>query len=233
MIIIYIVEDDINIREMEGYALKNSGYKVKEFSDGQTFFNACEKCLPDLVLLDIMLPEDDGFKILETFKSNAQMKDIPVIMVSSKDTELDTVKGLDLGADDYITKPFGIMEFVSRIKALLRRTSNTNSEHDKEQKEQASELYEFKGILLDDEKHTVHVNGTVCDLTYKEYELLKLFLANREFVLSRDKIMDKVWGFDYEGESRTVDMHIKTLRKKLSGCEASITTVRNVGYKLE
>ncbi|MEZ4358242.1 MAG: response regulator transcription factor [Eubacteriales bacterium] len=219
---IYIVEDDINIRQMESYALKNSGYTVLEFGDAKSFFAECKNQLPSLVILDIMLPGEDGFDILKKLRYDALTKNIPVIIVTAKVNELNIVKGLDYGADDYITKPFGIMELISRVKAILRRTNM-----------ETQMLYKFGNVTLDDEKHLVTADNTVCDLTFKEYELLKYLLANPCIVLSRNKLMDKVWGTEFEGESRTVDMHIKTLRQKLGKCGEIIKTVRNVGYKIE
>lgn len=220
--IIYIVEDDNDIREMESYALKNSGYEVIAFADSADFYKACEHTLPNLVLLDIMLSNEDGLSILRKLRQNERTKQLPIIMVTAKTTELDKVRGLDMGADDYITKPFGIMELVSRVKALLRRASPAEAAH----------TISFNGISLDDEKRTVTVDDIPCELTYKEFELLKLLLKNADMVLSREKIMDIVWGFDYHGESRTVDMHIKTLRQKLGEKGNCIKTIRNVGYKI-
>lgn len=220
---IYIVEDDVNIREIERYALKNSGYAVEEFENGGDFFKSLDKAVPSLVLLDIMLPNEDGLDILTKIRANKSTAKIPIIMVTAKTNELDKVKGLDLGADDYITKPFGVMELVSRVKALLRRTQHDAEESQMSQGE----------ILLDNDKHAVFVRGNLCELTYKEFELLKYLMINKGIVLSRDKIMDQVWGFEYEGESRTVDMHIKTLRQKLGTSGACIRTVRNVGYMVE
>lgn len=220
---IYIVEDDVNIREIERYALKNSGYAVEEFENGGDFFKRLDKAVPSLVLLDIMLPNEDGLDILTKIRANKSTAKIPIIMVTAKTNELDKVKGLDLGADDYITKPFGVMELVSRVKALLRRTQHDAEESQMSQGE----------ILLDNDKHAVFVRGNLCELTYKEFELLKYLMINKGIVLSRDKIMDQVWGFEYEGESRTVDMHIKTLRQKLGTSGACIRTVRNVGYMVE
>lgn len=219
---IYIVEDDINIRQMESYALKNSGYDVLEFGDAKSFFAECKNKLPSLVILDIMLPGEDGFDILKDLRYDSLTKNIPVIIVTAKVNELNIVKGLDFGADDYITKPFGIMELISRVKAILRRTNM-----------ESQTLYKLGNITLDDEKRLVMTNDIVCDLTFKEYELLKYLLANPCIVLSRNKLMDKVWGTEFEGESRTVDMHIKTLRQKLGKCGEIIKTVRNVGYKIE
>lgn len=223
MATIYIVEDDINIREIERYALKNSGYEVEEFEGSASFFKRLEKNIPSLILLDIMLPGEDGLDILTRIRADKATADVPVIMVTAKTSELDKVKGLDLGADDYITKPFGVMELISRVKALLRR-SNAASE------EKTLALGE---IQIDNEKHCVYVGNRLCELTYKEFELLKMMMQNVGIVLTRDRIMDRVWGTDYEGESRTLDMHIKTLRKKLGEEGIRIKTVRNVGYVLE
>jgi len=221
--LIYIVEDDVNIREIERYALKNSGFEVQEFECGKELHKAIEKHVPNLILLDIMLPNEDGLDILTELRNQKATKKVPIIMVTAKTTELDKVKGLDLGADDYMTKPFGVMELISRVKALLRRTEDiaetpilTNGE-----------------IVIDMDKRSVKVNGNSCELTYKEFELLKMLLLNRGIVLTRDKIMDQVWGFEYEGESRTVDMHIKTLRQKLGTAGSAIKTVRNVGYMID
>ena len=179
--------------------------------------------LPALILLDIMLPNEDGMDILKKIRSNKETAEIPVIMVTAKSTELDKVKGLDSGADDYMTKPFGIMELISRVKALLRRTSKAQDET----------VIEYKNIVIDNDKRSVLADGSPCELTFKEYELLKYLLINKGIVLSRDKIMNQVWGFDYEGETRTVDMHIKTLRQKLGEHGGIIKTVRNVGYMVE
>ena len=219
---IYIVEDDENIREMESYALKNSGFEVIGFGEGKSFFAAIEKRIPLLVVLDIMLPGDDGLEILKKIKTGEKTKNLPVIMVTAKTAEIDAVKGLDGGADDYITKPFGIMEFISRVKAVLRRSLK-----------QEKDSLVFGEIFMDDKKRIVTVSSKNCELTYKEYELLKYFMSNESMVLSREMIMDKVWGTDFEGESRTLDMHIKTLRQKLEDAGKYIKTVRNVGYKLD
>ena len=219
---LYIVEDDANIRQMESYALKNSGFEVAEFANAAEFWRACETQLPELLLLDIMLPGEDGFALLQKLRNQPQTHDIPVIIVTAKSTEVDAVRGLENGADDYITKPFGIIELVAMVKVVLRRI----------QKPQPARLQAGQ-IVLDDDKRQVLANGKECSLTFKEYELLKLLLLNSGIVLSRERIMDKVWGTDFEGESRTVDMHIKTLRQKLGESGASIKTVRNVGYKIE
>ena len=220
---IYIVEDDVNIREIERYALKNSGYEVEEFESGAEFFKRMEQRMPNLVILDIMLPGEDGMEILAKLRADKRTAKLPVIMVTAKTTELDKVKGLDSGADDYITKPFGVMELISRVKALLRRTTDVNTEAQ----------MKYGDILVDNDKHAVFVCGNPCELTYKEYELLKYLITNKGIVLSRDKLMSQVWGFDFEGETRTVDAHIKTLRQKLGEAGSCIKTVRNVGYMVE
>lgn len=220
---IYIVEDDINIREIERYALKNSGYEVEEFECGATFFERLKNHTPGLVILDIMLPDEDGMSILAKIRADKKTAKIPVIMVTAKATELDKVKGLDSGADDYITKPFGVMELISRVKALLRRTKDVEVE---------SQM-KYGAIKIDDDKHAVTVDETPCELTYKEYELLKHLIKNKGIVVSRDKLLSKVWGFEYEGETRTVDAHVKTLRQKLGEAGSCIKTVRNVGYMVE
>ena len=212
----------MNIREIQRYALKNSGFDVQEFECGKELYQALEKKIPNLILLDIMLPEEDGLEILAALRRNAATARIPIIMVTAKSTELDKVKGLDLGADDYMTKPFGIMELISRVKALLRRTESLRE----------SSLLTNGSIEVDTDKRSVMVNKKVCELTFKEFELLRMLLVNQGIVLSREKIMEQIWGFDYEGESRTVDMHIKTLRQKLGDGGSAIKTVRNVGYVL-
>lgn len=224
---IFIVEDDENIREMESYALKNSGYDVRGFAEGDSLMAALEESLPRLILLDIMLPGDDGLTLLRKLRSADRTKKIPIMMVTAKTTELDKVRGLDMGADDYLAKPFGIMELVSRVKALLRRIESVDA---KELSKRS--VYEFSGITMDDSSRRVTACDEDVDLTYKEYELLKYLLLNINIVMSRDRLLSEVWGYDYEGESRTVDMHIKTLRQKLGECGAAIKTVRSVGYKL-
>lgn len=224
---IFIVEDDENIREMEGYALKNSGYEVMGFADGAGMEAALADTVPELILLDIMLPGDDGLSLLRKLRSAEKTKHVPIMMVTAKTTELDKVRGLDMGADDYLSKPFGIMELVSRVKALLRRAER-NAESVREEKT----LLEFGLVTMDDSSRRVFADGDEVDLTYKEYELLKFLLLNINIVMSRDKILSEVWGFDYEGESRTVDMHIKTLRQKLGYAGTAIKTIRSVGYKI-
>ena len=220
---IYIVEDDKNIREIEMFALKNSGYAVEEFENAKSFFSRSVEKAPDLVLLDIMLPDMDGLEIVKKLRSRPDTVRVPIILVTAKTTELDKVKGLDIGADDYLTKPFGVMELISRVKALLRRSRAL----------QDDKQMVLGDITLGSERREVHVGGELCELTFKEFELLKLLMVNAGIVLHRDTIMSDVWGTDYEGESRTLDMHIKTLRQKLGEAGNMIKTVRNVGYKME
>lgn len=222
---VYIVEDDVNIREIERYALKNSGYDTEEFENGADFLKRLDQQAPFLVLLDIMLPNESGLDLLAKIRAHKEAADIPVILVTARTSELDKVKGLDLGADDYITKPFGVMELVSRVKALLRRAKSNAPKKD-------TRLC-CGTLVMDVERRAVEADGVSVELTYKEFELLKCLMLNRSIVLSRDKLMDQVWGFDYEGESRTVDMHIKTLRKKLGDAGNCIKTVRSVGYMIE
>lgn len=219
---IYLVEDDESIRELVLYALKNGGYEASGFSGGGEFWRALEQKAPDLVLLDIMLPGDDGFRLLGRLRENSRYAALPVIMLTAKASEYDKVRALDNGADDYITKPFGVMELLSRIRAVLRRAAP-----------QAPDVALRAGdIVLDEARRTVEADGAPVTLTYKEFELLAYLMRNTGLVLSREKIMERVWGFDYEGESRTVDMHIKTLRQKLGACGGLTETVRGVGYKL-
>ena len=220
---IYIVEDDKNIREIEMFALKNSGYAVEEFENAKSFFSRSAEKVPDLVLLDIMLPDMDGLEIVKKLRSRPDTVRVPIILVTAKTTELVKVKGLDIGADDYLTKPFGVMELISRVKALLRRSRAL----------QDDKQMVLGDITLDSERREVHVGGELCKRTFKEFELLKLLMVNAGIVLHRDTIMSDVWGTDYEGESRTLDMHIKTLRQKLGEAGNMIKTVRNVGYKME
>lgn len=222
-LLIYVVEDDKNISEIESYALKNSGYEVEEFGCAADFYKGVKVRMPDLVLLDIMLPDEDGLAIVQKLRGEKETKDLPIIMVTAKTSELDKVKGLDWGADDYISKPFGIMELISRVKALLRRSNRI-------QVEKSMQLDE---ISMNVESRMVYVDGESVELTYKEFELCKLFLQNIGVVLQREVIMSRVWGTDYEGESRTLDMHIKTLRHKLGTQGKHIKTVRNVGYRME
>lgn len=223
MVTIYIVEDDKNIREIEAFSLKNSGYEVEEFPNAAEFYKRLGEAVPQLIVLDLMLPDDDGLNIVKKLRANSTWKKIPIILVTAKTTEMDKVRGFDMGADDYLTKPFGVMELISRVKALLRRTMELDDD----------KVLVFSDIVLDTEKHLVKVDGEQVDLTYKEFQLLKLFLKNAGIVMNRDTIMYKIWGTDYEGESRTLDMHIKTLRQKIGTSGNRIKTIRNVGYVLE
>lgn len=217
---IFIIEDDANIREIEEFALKNSGYETEAFACAGDFFKRLAKVKPSIILLDIMLPDEDGMSVLKKLRLQPDTAEIPVIMVTAKTTEIDKVKGLDSGADDYITKPFGVMELISRVKALLRRTRSSKSE----------EILRLDEIELCLANRSLNVSGTSIELTYKEFELLALLIQNKGVVLTRDVLMEKIWGIDYLGESRTLDMHIKTLRKKLGEQGKHIKTVRNVGY---
>ncbi|MDE7224889.1 MAG: response regulator transcription factor [Acetatifactor sp.] len=223
MALIYIVEDDRSIQEIEIFALTGTGYQAKGFDCAMDFYRALEEEMPDLVLLDVMLPDEDGLDVVRKLRSRRDTVLLPIIMVTAKTTELDKVKGLDLGADDYLSKPFGVMELISRVKAMLRRSQAG-------QKEKCLTVGE---VVMDPERHMVTANGATCDLTYKEYELLKLLLSNTGIVVTRDVILDRIWGTSFEGESRTLDMHIKTLRQKLGDQGSLIRTVRNVGYIME
>lgn len=220
--LIYIVEDDTAIKELESYALINSEFSVEGFERGKELFDTLTKKLPALILLDIMLPDEDGIHILKKIRSTTAYRDIPVIMVTAKTTEIDAVKGLDMGADDYITKPFGVMELVSRVKAVLRRT----------QKAEHQQILIYKNIVIDEAQHKVFVDDEEIELTFKEYEVLKLLIINKGIVLTRDKIMETIWGYDFEQGNRTVDVHIQSLRKKIKGAGVHIKTIRNVGYKV-
>lgn len=219
--IVYIVEDDASIRELESYALKNSGFETEGFETGRDFFAKMESRIPQLVILDIMLPGEDGLSILKTIRNTPEYSKLPVIMVTAKTSEIDAVKGLDLGADDYITKPFGVMELISRVKALLRRIDRTHKE-----------TLVFSNISIDENRHIVTVDGEEIELTYKEYEILKYLMKNKGIVLTRDSLMEKIWGYDFEHGNRTVDVHIQSLRKKLGAAGEAIKTIRNVGYKI-
>ena len=220
---IFCLEDDDNIRELVIYTLETTGLEARGFADGTAFMEALAFDTPELVLLDIMLPDEDGLSILKKLRATPETRRIPVILVTAKTTEIDKVKGLDSGADDYLTKPFGVMELISRVKALLRRVGGMEDEK-----------FLRVGILfIDDEKHVAYVDDKHIELTYKEYELLKYLTINQGIVLSRDNLMEKIWSSDYEGESRTLDVHIKTLRQKLGKAGSYIKTVRNVGYFLD
>lgn len=215
---IFIVEDDDDIRELTMYALENAGFFAQGFENGELFFAALKETMPDLVLLDIMLPGEDGLEILKKFR---QKSAIPVIMLTAKGSEADKVRGLNLGADDYVPKPFGVTELIARINAVLRRSTFLDR----------SDL-SYKKIHLQEQKRRVFVDNESITLTFTEFELLHYLLLNVDLVLSREKLMNAVWGYDYEGESRTVDMHIKSLRQKLKEAGEYIKTVRHIGYKL-
>ena len=219
---IYCVEDDDNIRELVIYTLETTGLKAKGFADGAAFMEALAFDTPELVLLDIMLPGDDGMVLLKKLKSSSKTKDIPVIMVTAKGSEYDKVMGLDSGADDYVTKPFGMMELVSRIKAVLRRSRKTEEKS----------LIELSGICMNIKKHEVTVNGKEVALTLKEFELLEKMMLNKGIVLTRDQLLTEIWGYDFDGETRTVDVHVRTLRQKLGEKGDLIQTVRGVGYRV-
>ena len=219
---IYIVEDDRNIQEIELFALKNSGYQAVGFETAKEFYKALSSRLPELILLDIMLPDEDGMSILKRLRSRADTQKIPVILVTAKATELDKVKGLDGGADDYIAKPFGVMEMIARVKALLRRSAGAEED-----------VMTCGGVTLDSVKRMVTADGVPVDLTYKEFELLRLLMKNHGIVISRDVIMERVWDTSFEGESRTIDVHVRTLRQKLGSGGAMIKTIRNVGYMID
>lgn len=221
MALIYCVEDDENIRELVGYALRSQDFEVETFADGKEFWKAMQQRVPALVLLDIMLPGESGTEILDKIRKDTQLRSLPVIMLTAKTSEYDIVRGLDGGADDYVCKPFGIVELISRIRSVLRRSKPQRRE---------SNMYSFGPVSLDGEKHVVTVNGEPCHLTVKEFELLRYLLVNIDIVLKREQIMEAVWGFTYEGESRTIDMHIKSLRQKLGDGGHIIRTVRGVGY---
>ncbi|NLZ45177.1 MAG: response regulator transcription factor [Clostridiales bacterium] len=225
MALIYCVEDDEGIRELITCALQSGGYTAISFDTGKALYAELKTNKPDLIILDIMLPDVDGLTVLKTLKSEPLYADLPVIMLTAKTTEIDKVQGLEAGADDYITKPFGVMELLSRIKAVLRRVVKQVP---------IPEVILISGLSLDISKRVVMYNNTEVVLTYKEFELLAYLMKHKSIAVNRDKLMEKVWGFNYEGESRTVDMHIKTLRQKLeaAGCVDMIKTIRGVGYKI-
>jgi two-component system alkaline phosphatase synthesis response regulator PhoP len=223
MQMIYCVEDDESIRDLVVYALKSNQFEAKGFEDGKSLFAALGETLPNLILLDVMLPGEDGISLLKKLKNSPATASIPVIMLTAKSNEYDKVIGLDSGADDYLPKPFGILELVSRIKAVLRRCPGSGG-HD--------HVLSIQNLTVDYDSRTALVDKQPVILTLKEFELLYYLMKNKDIVLSRDKIMSAVWGFDFEGESRTVDMHIKTLRQKLESAGSLIETVRGVGYKI-
>lgn len=220
---IWCVDDDNTIRDIEVYTLTQTGFEAKGFADGISLLHALETEKPELIVLDIMLPGKDGLAVLKEIRSNPETRKIPVIMATAKGTEIDKIQGLDTGADDYLVKPFGMMEMVSRIKAVLRRF----------EPDEKNETLAVGEITLSDKQHLVTANGKKVVLTFKEFQILKLFMQHPGIVFSRDKLLSEVWGVDYLGESRTVDMHIKTLRQKLGDAASQIETVIGVGYKME
>jgi two-component system alkaline phosphatase synthesis response regulator PhoP len=226
MKLIYCVEDEVGIRELITIALNTADFEVVGFEEAQGFFEELKKKVPNLILLDIMLPKSDGMTILKELKQDPLYRDIPVIFITAKSMEIDKVKGLESGADDFITKPFGILELLARVKAVLRRSVG---------KTEDKSTVEYKGLTLDYSKRMVNYGESTVDLTFKEFELLNYLMLNKGIVMSRNKILQNIWGYDYEGETRTVDMHIKTIRQKLDmvGCTDFIKTVRGVGYKIE
>ncbi len=219
---IAILEDDKSIRELVLYALKNAGFDAQGFTQGSEFFDALEGNSPELLLLDIMLPNEDGFEILKKLRDKDATKNLPVIMLTAKDTEYDKVIGLDTGADDYITKPFSILELISRVKALLRRTKDSGEK----------EVIEYKGLKIYDDEHRVIAGTSSVDMTLKEYKTLMLLMSKKGKVLTRDELLNNVWGYDFCGETRTVDVHIRTIRAKLGEYGEYIETVRGVGYRI-
>ena len=220
---IWCVEDDASIRDIEVYALASTGFEAKGFEDGTSFWTALQAEQPQLVVLDVMLPGIDGVELLKRMKASEELRNIPVIMATAKGTEYDKIQSLDLGADDYLVKPFGIMEMVSRVKAVLRRCKP----------KAPSNLLKLGGLVLNPDAHTVTINEERVILTYKEYALLFLFLSRPGIAFSREQLLSIVWNTEYFGETRTVDMHIRTLRQKLGPYGHLIETVRNVGYRLE
>ena len=220
---IWCVEDDPSIRDIEVYALSSTGFEARGFEDGDSFWEALQSEKPELVVLDVMLPGKDGVTLLKMMKASEPLQDIPVIMATAKGTEYDKIQSLDLGADDYLVKPFGIMEMVSRVKAVLRRSRRSAP----------ASLLTLDGLVLNPDEHTVTVDGERVNLTYKEYALLHLFLSQPGIAFTREQLLSSVWNTEYYGETRTVDMHIRTLRQKLGRCGSLIETVRNVGYRLE
>lgn len=220
---IWCVDDDNTIREIEVYTLEQTGFTARGFADGVSMLEALKTEIPELIILDIMMPELDGIEVLKQLRSKSKYKDIPVIMATAKGTEMDKIGGLNSGADDYLVKPFGVMEMVARVNAVLRRTTKVVPADD----------ITVGAITLKDKEHKVIIEGKKIELTYKEFEMLKLFMENPGLVFSRDKLMSEIWGMDYIGETRTVDMHIKTLRQKLGNAGGQIKTVIGVGYRLE
>ena len=220
---IYIVEDDTGVRELELYALKQAGFVAEGFSNAAAFRAAMKKALPALVLLDVMLPGEDGVTLLQSLRREPRTKRLPIILVTAKGTEMDKVRGLDAGADDYLSKPFGVMELLARVKALLRRSAE----------ERTDTVLTIGSLTLDRERHLVSADGNPVELTHMEFELLSFLMAHAGKAVTRDLLLDDVWGLNYAGDTRTVDVHIRSLRLKLAGCGEMIRTVRGVGYKLE
>jgi len=220
---IWCVDDDSTIREIEVYTLEQTGFEARGFADGFSMLEALKTEIPELIILDIMMPEMDGLEVLSKLRSQEAYKNIPIIMATAKGTEMDKISGLNSGADDYLVKPFGVMEMVARVKAVLRRTIKAVPVDD----------ITIGGITLKEKEHKVIADGEQVELTHKEFEMLKLFMQNPNMVFSRDKLMSEIWGMDYIGETRTVDMHIKTLRHKLGKAGGQIKTVIGVGYRLE
>ena len=218
MPLIYILEDDDSVRELEAYALRGNGYEVGGFSNPKDFYEALEREKPDLVVADVMLPGEDGLSVTKKLRASSEYKNIPIVIVSAKDSEIDAIRGFDNGADDYITKPFSVMIFLSRIKAVLRRAGSP----------QSKQSYTYKEITVDDKKHKVYSNGKEVELTFKEYEILKYLLLNKGIAVTREQLLNEVWGYNSESETRTVDSHILTLRKKLGESGSLIETIRHV-----
>ena len=232
---IWCVEDDASIRDIEVYTLSSTGFDARGFADGVSFWSALQTEKPDLVVLDVMLPGVDGIELLQRMKASAELRTIPVVMATAKGAEYDKIRGLDLGADYYLVKPFGVMELVSCVKAVLRRCQPEKAAHllRRCQPEKAAHLLRSGGLVVDLNAHTVTVDGARVALTYKEFELLRLFLSHPGMAFTRDQLFQEIWGMDYCGETRTVDMHIRTLRQKLGPYGRRIETVRNVGYRME
>ncbi len=222
MALIYVLEDDESVRELEVYALTGNGYEVEGFSEPAAFYAAVKRKKPDLAVLDIMLPEEDGLSVTKKLRADRRFDDMSIVLVTAKDSEMDYVKGLECGADDYIAKPFSVMIFLSRVKAVLRRTRTGDKR----------EVYQYASVRIDDRRHKVYSFDEEVDLTYKEYEILKYLILNRGIAVTREQLLNAVWGYNSESESRTVDSHMLTLRKKLGRSGLLIETIRNVGYKL-
>lgn len=220
--LIYLVEDDNSIRELVAYTLHTAGFQAEGFEKPSAFWSACEERLPDLVLLDLMLPEEDGISILKKLRQSPRTKKLPIILLTAKSSEYDKIVGLDSGADDYVAKPFSMMELLARVKALLRRTEKGEEE----------QVYQIGSLSVNQTRHEVRADGAEVALTLKEFELLSLLMENRGRVLTRDQLLNSIWGYGFDGENRTVDVHIRTLRQKLGKCGEYIETVRGVGYKI-